>query len=46
MKITILRNLTQDYLLYRTERAQRQWSAVYAEVLQMLDNPEYLRAPE
>ena len=30
-KISILRSLTQDYLLYRTERAQRQWSAVYAE---------------
>ena len=35
-KITILRSLTQDYLLYRTERAQRQWSAVYAEVLRLL----------
>jgi signal transduction histidine kinase len=40
-KITILRNLTQDYLLYHTERAQRQWSAVYDEVLRLLDNREY-----
>ena len=40
-KITILRNLTQDYLLYHTERAQRQWSAVYGEVLRLLDKPEY-----
>jgi PAS domain S-box-containing protein len=41
-KITILRNLTMDYLLYRTERAKRQWSTVYAEVLEMLDNQENL----
>lgn len=40
-KITILRSLTQDYLLYRTERAQRQWATVYEEVLQLLHNPEY-----
>jgi formate hydrogenlyase transcriptional activator len=40
-KISILRGLTQDYLLYRTERAQRQWSAVYVEVLKLLYNPEY-----
>ncbi len=40
-KITILRSLTQDYLLYHTERARRQWSAVYAEVLRLLHNPEY-----
>lgn len=41
VKIVLLRNLTQDYLLYRTERAQRQWSGVYTEVLQLLDHPEY-----
>lgn len=35
-KITTLRTLTQDFLLYRTERAQRQWAAVYAEILQLL----------
>ena len=40
-KTGLLRNLTQDYLLYRTERAQRQWSGIYAEVLQLLDHPEY-----
>ncbi len=39
--ITILRNLTQDYLLYHTERARRQWSAVYGEVLRLLDEREY-----
>ena len=40
-KISILRSLTQDYLLNHTERAQRQWSAVYDEVIQLLHNPEY-----
>ncbi|MGA7576682.1 MAG: ATP-binding protein [Desulfobaccales bacterium] len=40
-KITILRSLTQDYLLYRTERAQRQWSEVYAELLPLLRNSDY-----
>ena len=40
-KITTLRTLTQDFLLYRTERSQRQWSAVYAELIQLLRNPEY-----
>ena len=40
-KITILRSLTQDFLLYRTERAQRQWAAVYDEVLRLLRHPEY-----
>jgi PAS domain S-box-containing protein len=40
-KITTLRSLTQDFLLYRTERSQRQWVAVYAEMLQVLHNPEH-----
>jgi signal transduction histidine kinase/HAMP domain-containing protein len=40
-KIVILRSLTQDFLLYRSERAQEQWTAVYAEVLRLLRNPEY-----
>jgi PAS domain S-box-containing protein len=40
-KITTLRGLTQDFLLYRTERSQRQWAAVYAEILQLLQKPEY-----
>ena len=40
-KITILRSLTQDFLLYRAERAQRQWATVYAELLQLLHNPGY-----
>ena len=42
-KITILRSLTQDYLLYHTERSKRQWSAAYAEALQLLDRSEYQR---
>jgi len=40
-KITTLRSLTQDFLLYRTERSQRQWAAVYAEMLQLLHKPEH-----
>jgi signal transduction histidine kinase len=39
--IAIMRTLAQDYLLYRTERAQRQWATVYAEVLRLLNSPEY-----
>lgn len=40
-KITILRSLTQDFLLNSTEQSQRQWSAAYAEVIRLLDEPEY-----
>jgi signal transduction histidine kinase len=40
-KISIMRTLAQDYLLNRTERAQRQWATVYAEVLSLLNSPEY-----
>jgi signal transduction histidine kinase/HAMP domain-containing protein len=40
-KITMLRTLTQDFLLYRTERSQRQWAAVYAEMLQLLHDQDY-----
>jgi hypothetical protein len=40
-KIATLRTLTQEFLLYRTERSQRQWSAVYAELIQLLHNREY-----
>jgi signal transduction histidine kinase len=39
-KISILRTLTQDYLLYRTERSQRQWSWVYGEVGQLIEHRE------
>uniref|UniRef100_A0A7V6A582 Oxygen sensor histidine kinase NreB n=1 Tax=Desulfobacca acetoxidans TaxID=60893 RepID=A0A7V6A582_9BACT len=42
-KITILRSLTQDYLLYPTERSTQQWSVAYAEVLQFLDKPDFQR---
>ncbi len=40
-KITVLSSLTQDFLLYHTERSQRQWSAAYAEVMSLLQRPEY-----
>jgi PAS domain S-box-containing protein len=40
-KISMLRNLTQDYLLYRTERAQKQWTTVYAEVLAAIEQPHH-----
>jgi signal transduction histidine kinase len=40
-KISLLRTLTQDYLLYKTERAQRQWVAVFAEVSRLVDSKEY-----
>ena len=40
-KITVLSSLTQDFLLYHTERSQRQWSAAYAEVTSLLQRPEY-----
>jgi signal transduction histidine kinase len=42
-EIAILRSVTLDYLLYHTERSKRQWSAAYAEVLRLLDNPESQR---
>ncbi len=38
LKANILRTLTQDYLMSRTERAQKQWWAVYADVLAGLQN--------
>ncbi len=41
-KISLLRTLTQDYLLYQTERSQRQWAAVFDEVSRLVDNQEYL----
>jgi signal transduction histidine kinase len=40
-KITLLRTLTQDYLLYRTERARKQWAAVFDEVSRLVDSKEY-----
>lgn len=42
-KITVLHSLTQDYLLNRNERAQRQWSALYAELSQLLEQSDYRR---
>jgi signal transduction histidine kinase len=40
-KISLLRTLTQDYLLYKTERAQTQWAAVFDEVSRLVDSTEY-----
>jgi len=40
-RISLLRTLTLDYLLYRTERAQSQWLAVFDELRRLLDNKEY-----
>jgi signal transduction histidine kinase len=40
-KLVILRNLTQEYLLYHTERAQRQWATAYDEVMRLLEEPGY-----
>jgi PAS domain S-box-containing protein len=39
-RIFILRALTDDFLALPTERAQRQWLAVYEELLRLLDEPE------
>jgi signal transduction histidine kinase len=40
-KISLLRTLTQDYLLYKTERTQKQWAAVFDEVSRLADSKEY-----
>jgi signal transduction histidine kinase len=40
-KISLLRTLTQEYLLYRTERAQRQWTSLFDEVSRLVDSKEY-----
>jgi PAS domain S-box-containing protein len=36
-----LRDITTDYVLYRTARAHQQWWAVQGELLQKLNTPEY-----
>jgi PAS domain S-box-containing protein len=36
-----LRNLTTDYVLYRTDRAHQQWWTVHGELLERLNLPEY-----
>jgi signal transduction histidine kinase len=41
-KISLLRTLTQDYLLYKTERSQKQWAAVFDEVSRLADSEKYL----
>jgi PAS domain S-box-containing protein len=40
-RIFWLRALTYDYLSFPTERAQKQWSALYEELRRLLDTPEY-----
>jgi signal transduction histidine kinase len=40
-KISLLRTLTQDYLLYRTERAQKQWTVLFDEVSRLVDSKDY-----
>ena len=40
-KISLLRTLSLDNLIYQTERSKRQWAAVYDEVRQLLVNKEY-----
>jgi methyl-accepting chemotaxis protein len=40
-KIDLLRFLTADNLIYRTERAQKQWAAVYDELRQLLNRQDY-----
>jgi signal transduction histidine kinase/HAMP domain-containing protein len=40
-KIDLLRFLTADNLIYRTERAQKQWVAVYDELRQLLNRQDY-----
>jgi signal transduction histidine kinase/HAMP domain-containing protein len=40
-RIFLLRNLTHDYLSLPTERAQKQWSALYEELWRLLEAPEY-----
>jgi signal transduction histidine kinase/HAMP domain-containing protein len=40
-KVFALRALTYDFLSFPTERAQRQWSALYEELLGLLGDPAY-----
>ena len=41
-KITLLRTLSLDNLIYQTERSRRQWTAVYDEVRHLLVDKAYL----
>jgi PAS domain S-box-containing protein len=41
-KITLLRTLSLDTLIYQTERSRRQWTAVYDEVRHLLVDKAYL----
>ena len=40
-KISLLRTLSLDNLIYQTERSKKQWAAVYGEVRQLLVDKEY-----
>jgi signal transduction histidine kinase len=37
-----LKDTTQDYLLYPTERAEQQWRIIHGKILQILDEKEHL----
>jgi signal transduction histidine kinase/HAMP domain-containing protein len=41
VKIDLLRFLTVDNLIYRTERAEKQWAAVYDDLRQLLNRQDY-----
>lgn len=40
-RIYMLRALTNDFLSFPSERAQRQWQTLYEELLRLLDDPAY-----
>jgi PAS domain S-box-containing protein len=42
-KISLLRTLSLDNLIYQTERSKKQWAAVYGEVRHILDEEAYRR---
>ncbi len=42
-KISLLRTLSLDNLIYQTERAKKQWAVVYGEVRHLLDDAAYRR---
>jgi PAS domain S-box-containing protein len=42
-KISLLRTLSLDNLIYQTERSKKQWAAVYGEVRHLLDEAAYRR---
>ncbi len=45
-RIFWLRALTYDFLSIPTERAQRQWSAVYEDLRRLLESPAFLKLQE